>query len=505
MNRSQQKTQTGFNRFVEEVTLPLLNLALTKSPEVISLFESTLKQEFPCTKTLQDFVKTLTPPETPKTHEKPKAMNFPISKITIGEWTRDARYPDDLKAKFYFAKKRLMWESLDEVDTGTRRSRLKRKIEIQWADVLSLRVTNNSHDGTEILEIELRKRPTFFMETNPQAGKHTQWIKMEQDFTLNQSASKYRRHTLNFAPGVLHKSMEKLVSSDNFWSERVKVRFPSLQNIFFDIGYEDINNNNNNINLPHHYHGPILSFNVNNVNHHLHQHSYGKSNFIGYVPIGEANDGKQMNPFVQDNSANQFIAPQVIQQPSPLINNSSDHLYNHPHGFPHMPIGESNFNISNQFYNDGMQNSFIQDNGVNQLLVPQIIQPSPQLINEPYSTGRYITGSQFNYPMIQDETQMRNTWELRKSQVYVPTLLDPQTNSMMFPHMNEPSTYPHQAGSYVPSFLDQEGETQNIEHTHHNGNFQTNNVYTDQFPNHGYDQYFGNNNGSLPPNLRFKY
>ena len=39
---------------------------------------------------------------------------------------------------------------------------------------------------------QLRKPPTFFIETNPQARKHTQWQQLDQDFTRNRSASRYR-------------------------------------------------------------------------------------------------------------------------------------------------------------------------------------------------------------------------------------------------------------------------------------------------------------------------
>lgn len=67
----------------------------------------------------------------------------------IGEWTHKSVYPDDLKAKFYFAKKRLMWEILDED------SKLKRKIEIQWSDVLSLRASYSPQNETGVLEVEV--------------------------------------------------------------------------------------------------------------------------------------------------------------------------------------------------------------------------------------------------------------------------------------------------------------------------------------------------------------
>ncbi|KAG2274093.1 hypothetical protein Bca52824_056648, partial [Brassica carinata] len=66
----------------------------------------------------------------------------------------DVVYPDDIKAKFYFAKRKIIWEILDDIETGTQVDRLKRKIEIQWSDVLSFRATYISNDGTSILEVE---------------------------------------------------------------------------------------------------------------------------------------------------------------------------------------------------------------------------------------------------------------------------------------------------------------------------------------------------------------
>ena len=119
---------------------------------------------------------------------------------------------------------------------------------------------------------QLRKPPTFFIETNPQALKHTQWQKLDQDFTLNHSASRnrlflpflvpfkndsnsihdlillcynVRMHTLHFAPGVLQANMEKLVSGDRFWSELVKVHFPTSDHLYFDIGHGNHEDGNN--------------------------------------------------------------------------------------------------------------------------------------------------------------------------------------------------------------------------------------------------------------------
>lgn len=181
-----------------QVLLPPLNLLFTPTPELIALIEIALQRDYSSPhqqnvhyttehpKTLitpsqtpvnhetpkavqQDYSsphqqnfyyttehpRTLTPSKAPANHEKPKAVNSQIYKITIGRWTHVRVYPDDIKAKFYFAKKRIIWEFLDDVETGTQVERLKRKIEIQWSDVLSFRATYNSNDGTGKLEVEV--------------------------------------------------------------------------------------------------------------------------------------------------------------------------------------------------------------------------------------------------------------------------------------------------------------------------------------------------------------
>lgn len=124
-------------------------MTYTPTLEHFNKIESKLQEERQNPRYSTENTKTLTTYETPKNIEKQKAMNFQISKIMIGEWTHKSVYPDDLKAKFYFAKKRLMWEILDED------SKLKRKIEIQWSDVLSLRASYSPQNETGVLEVEV--------------------------------------------------------------------------------------------------------------------------------------------------------------------------------------------------------------------------------------------------------------------------------------------------------------------------------------------------------------
>ncbi|XP_020886134.1 uncharacterized protein LOC9318502 isoform X2 [Arabidopsis lyrata subsp. lyrata] len=302
-------------------------------------------------------------------------MNFPISMIEIGTWTPVAINPDDIVAKFYFAKKKLIWEFLfGEPDTNM--PRLKRKIEIQWNDISSFEERIYTRDETGILKIELRKRPTFFIETNPQAGKHTQWKQLD-DFTDNQ-ASTCRRHTIHFPPGVLQKNLEKLLT-DSFWSKLYNVPFPVEESLFFDMGFENNNSSRNS-------HNQTVSF---NVNYGLQHHHYSQG--IGGVGVGvgdrnfniapqfRANGGWQRNSYSQANSLN----------------------YNTANELPRMQA---------------------------------IITPSFQVVNEHHNMQMDFTGSQYINQMNQDEIRkMQIIREIAESQAYA-AVPDTQTNNVpMYP------------------------------------------------------------------------
>ncbi|KAK8633548.1 hypothetical protein V6N13_014393 [Hibiscus sabdariffa] len=153
---------------------------------------------------------------------KLKAEKFLISFIRIGQWQRVSRKDHDMEAKCYFAKKKLVWEFLED--------RLKRKIEIQWSDILSLRA-DLQQGQPGILELELSQVPIFFHERDPQPRKHTQW-KPDVDFTGNQ-ASNYRRHYLEFPPGALNKHIDKLLSYDRRLGMLSRQGFPTLNSPFF--------------------------------------------------------------------------------------------------------------------------------------------------------------------------------------------------------------------------------------------------------------------------------
>ncbi|CAH8259494.1 unnamed protein product [Arabidopsis lyrata] len=372
MKRSREESQGGRNnnRFVDEVSR--LRLPLTKGPELINKIENYLNRNNTCPHQQTENSKTST---FLKSSEKLKAMNFPISMIEIGTWTPVAINPDDIVAKFYFAKKKLIWEFLfGEPDTNM--PRLKRKIEIQWNDISSFEERIYTRDETGILKIELRKRPTFFIETNPQAGKHTQWKQLD-DFTDNQ-ASTCRRHTIHFPPGVLQKNLEKLLT-DSFWSKLYNVPFPVEESLFFDMGFENNNSSRNS-------HNQTVSF---NVNYGLQHHHYSQG--IGGVGVGvgdrnfniapqfRANGGWQRNSYSQANSLN----------------------YNTANELPRMQA---------------------------------IITPSFQVVNEHHNMQMDFTGSQYINQMNQDEIRkMQIIREIAESQAYA-AVPDTQTNNVpMYP------------------------------------------------------------------------
>ncbi|XP_010486053.1 PREDICTED: uncharacterized protein LOC104764251 [Camelina sativa] len=385
---------------------PRLNLPLTKTPELINLIQNYLNRNNPCSPQQSESSKTsMLPPKVPG--ERLKAMNFPISKIIIGQWEYRGTNPDDIVAKLYFAKKKLIWEILDAGDPETSTPRLKSKIEIQWDDVASFKESINSRDKTGILKIELKKRPKFFKETNPQAGKHTQWKQMDQDFTVDQAASRFRIHTLHFDAGVLQKNLEKLLS-DSFWARLYDVNFPVREAVLFDIDYGSNNNTN----------------------------------------------------------SSSYVLSQTRR-----FNANSDLLHHPSQGIGRVGVGEGNSNMAPRYWaNNGSQNSYGQANSWvytgNELFKTQAIPPpvSSQFSNGHYNRQSHYNGSRQSNPMTQYESEaVQNTRGVLGSQAYA--LPPTQTNLMMPQHMNVIPTYPP-VGPYLGSTLRQEEERQRREHTH---------------------------------------
>ncbi|XP_020886803.1 uncharacterized protein LOC110229936 [Arabidopsis lyrata subsp. lyrata] len=160
----------------------------------------------------------------------PRAINFPMTKITIGDWTQVAVIPNGLKSRCYFGKQQFVWEILDVVETKTKTKRQWKKMEIEWGDVLSLKADVQ----TGCLDIELRIPPKFFEECDPSVLGH--WQKIPH-FTEDHPSNFCRRHALHFDPEVLSMNYNKIVA-DSFWTRRtVEVPFPSLpDSLHFEDG-----------------------------------------------------------------------------------------------------------------------------------------------------------------------------------------------------------------------------------------------------------------------------
>lgn len=132
-----------------------------------------------------------------------KASNFPATSINIGSWTYASKNEGDVVAKFYYAKKKLVWEVL--VDG------LKYKIEFHWNDIVDMEMTE-LEGGVGKIDILLSKAPTFSQESDPQPRKHTLW-RACKDFTGNQ-ASVCKQHVVYFEGGILKKHKAKLMECD---------------------------------------------------------------------------------------------------------------------------------------------------------------------------------------------------------------------------------------------------------------------------------------------------
>ncbi|KAF9625999.1 hypothetical protein IFM89_030653 [Coptis chinensis] len=239
-------TQQCFYDSVPESSSPL-GLRLKKTPSFLDLVESKLSHSNTSFSMLSRPKSDSAVVSVPQSNGKAKASNFSASLLRIGSWelTRTlvynkdmvshvldasnpctgkvlqnypkiclkllSRYDGQLVAKCYFAKRKLVWEVLDDG--------LKRKIEVQWSDITALKATY------------LLRRPLFSRETNPQPRKHTLW-KATSDFTDGQ-ASIVRRHFLQFPQGTLQKHYEKLLQLDNGLFLLSKNPYPLLDSAYF--------------------------------------------------------------------------------------------------------------------------------------------------------------------------------------------------------------------------------------------------------------------------------
>ncbi|XP_031736050.1 uncharacterized protein LOC105436206 [Cucumis sativus] len=154
--------------------------------------------------------------------ERLKASILGALMLQIGSWQLVAKNEGDLVAKFYFAKRQLVWEIL--------RNGLKQKIEIEWSNIIGIQAFLEE-DKPGILEVELNHPPKFYKEIEPEPRKHTQWTD-GSDFTEGQ-AYVNRRHCIVFPPKVLDKHYEKLKDKDKHLFELSRRPFPTLHFSYF--------------------------------------------------------------------------------------------------------------------------------------------------------------------------------------------------------------------------------------------------------------------------------
>ncbi|KAE8660192.1 hypothetical protein F3Y22_tig00116958pilonHSYRG00258 [Hibiscus syriacus] len=207
-------------------TSPVLGLKLSQTPSFLEKVDQLFLQKgysFNGEEQADNSSSDGKPKENVLQHSnKLKAENFLISMLGIGSWQRVSRNDGELVGKCYFAKRKLVWEFLE--------NGLKSKIEIQWSDILSLKAVSNE-DQPGILELELNQPPVFYHEIDPQPRKHTQW-RMVSDFTGGQAPT-YRRHYLEFPPGVIDRPLEKLLGYDHRLRMLSRQGFPTLDSPYF--------------------------------------------------------------------------------------------------------------------------------------------------------------------------------------------------------------------------------------------------------------------------------
>ncbi|XP_057735373.1 uncharacterized protein LOC130950799 [Arachis stenosperma] len=213
---------------------PSLRLTLTITPSLVQEIEEKVNGGSVYDDVVE--IRTSSPSPSSPCHEplinkvenKLKAVHLPVCSLAIGCYLIEAQYPAHLVAKFYFSKRKLVWEILDKG--------LKHKIEIQWENISAIQASIQENKPGH-LEIELDRVPFFYGETTPQPKKHTVWS-ASPDFTGGY-ASKYRRHSLQFPPGVLDQHYVKLLQLDRRLLELSGTPFPRFKSCYFDSYLED--------------------------------------------------------------------------------------------------------------------------------------------------------------------------------------------------------------------------------------------------------------------------
>eukprot|EP00252_Welwitschia_mirabilis_P010440 TRINITY_DN23709_c0_g1_i1.p1 TRINITY_DN23709_c0_g1~~TRINITY_DN23709_c0_g1_i1.p1 ORF type:complete len:624 (-),score=117.56 TRINITY_DN23709_c0_g1_i1:56-1927(-) len=238
---NQQSQDNSVDMSTSMITLPLssgdsnpvkevspLGLTLRKTQSLIDLIQRNLEESTQSNEPddgLEEKTKNKGATITDNQHDKLKASNFPACCLKIGKWERSSIYEGDLVAKCYYAKRKLVWEVLD--------NGLKSKIEIQWSEITGLKA-DMPEKGPATLHVEISRTPMFFRETNPQPRKHTLW-QSTSDFTGGQ-ASICRWHRLQFAEGVLNRHFEKLIQCDKRLKNLSEQSVPFSGSPFFEGG-----------------------------------------------------------------------------------------------------------------------------------------------------------------------------------------------------------------------------------------------------------------------------
>ncbi|XP_057969427.1 uncharacterized protein LOC131158575 [Malania oleifera] len=152
------------------------------------------------------------------------ASNFPISFISIGPWKKKSRYTTELTAKFYFARRTLVWEISEEV--------VKYKMEIQWSEISAIGAIFKDREAG-VLELELNKPPAFSRDIERAPQVHAEWERCS-DFTPGGAASTCRRHYLKFPAGTLERNYYMLLQRDNRLLKLSRTPFPTLGQPYFN-------------------------------------------------------------------------------------------------------------------------------------------------------------------------------------------------------------------------------------------------------------------------------
>ncbi|GKC67758.1 hypothetical protein Tco_1100356 [Tanacetum coccineum] len=210
--------QTGYDYQRTELGEPsnriIVNPQLEKAPIGLSLRKST---------SLLNHIELTLNKQSNQQNTKLKAVSFSAISLNIGSWERISENAGDLVVKFYYRKKKLVWEFLD--------GSLKKKMEIPWSQISAINAVFDDEQKGRI-ELELSQPPELWNECNYIAKTHTQWEKTTDDFTGGQ-ASICRRHTVLCPPGVLNEPFRNLLESDDQLRSLKQQPFPIYSPFFY--------------------------------------------------------------------------------------------------------------------------------------------------------------------------------------------------------------------------------------------------------------------------------